>query len=263
LASLPCGVCGQEWQDETAEKLKALETRSQDIANALTECETKIANFSKAIAAEEKRLKRQAEAHQKTREKYRVAQEQAAYAGRAQQTIEMLEDMSSNLTSEIDASKERQEALQARGKKAASAIADHFRIIIKRLLGSEIGAECRFTREEIQLKANYHGELNSAAINTIKVLAFDLAILQAAVQGEGNHPRFLLHDSPREADMGSSLYHQVFHLVRELEGQGDLSPFQYIITTTEAPPKAMQKAPWLRLKLDSCQSDQRLFRANL
>jgi len=45
-------------------------------------------------------------------------------------------------------------------------------------------------------------------------------------------PAFLVHDSPREADLGEAIYHRLFRLVRSFERLGDDPPFQYIITTT-------------------------------
>ena len=41
-------------------------------------------------------------------------------------------------------------------------------------------------------------------------------------------PAFLVHDSPREADLGEAIYHRLFKLVRSFERLGDHPPFQYI-----------------------------------
>ncbi len=44
------------------------------------------------------------------------------------------------------------------------------------------------------------GDLTSAAIETIKILTFDIAALIRSVEGRGFHPRFLVHDGPRECN---------------------------------------------------------------
>ncbi|MGY8690440.1 MAG: hypothetical protein ACKVHP_22225, partial [Verrucomicrobiales bacterium] len=118
--------------------------------------------------------------------------------------------MRDNLASEIEASQERQDALQRRWNREASRFATLYRQTMKRLLGRGTEAECRFTRETIKLGASYNGDLNSAAINTLVTLGFDLTVFLASIKGQGHHPRFLIHDSPREADMDANLYRRLF-----------------------------------------------------
>jgi hypothetical protein len=89
------------------------------------------------------------------------------------------------------------------------------------------------------------GDRTTAAIDSLKVLAFDLAALCLSTEGATHIPAFLLHDSPREADFGLSIYHQLFHLVRELEGQADQPLFQYIVTTMTRPSDDLTHEPWL------------------
>lgn len=85
-----------------------------------------------------------------------------------------------------------------------------------------------------------------------KVIGFDLACLAATIAGVGQHPRFLIHDSPREADLERTAYHRLFLWAVELEksfvGQ---PPFQYILTTTTPPPSAVANAPYVALSLDA------------
>ena len=110
------------------------------------------------------------------------------------------------------------------------------------------------------------GDLTSAAIETLKILTFDLAALISSVEGRGFHPRFLVHDGPRDADMAADLYQKLFLLAHELElafGTGAPS-FQYIVTTTEPPPGDLQEPP-SRLDpiLDSSTKGGRLFKEDL
>jgi hypothetical protein len=48
---------------------------------------------------------------------------------------------------------------------------------------------------------------------------------------------FLVHDSPREADLGGSIYGRLFNIVEELESLGASALFQYVLTTTTARPR--------------------------
>ena len=50
------------------------------------------------------------------------------------------------------------------------------------------------------------------------MLALDLAVLCLSIEGATRVPAFLIHDSPREADLGLSIYHRLFRLVTEIEG---------------------------------------------
>ena len=96
------------------------------------------------------------------------------------------------------------------------------------------------------------------------VLAFDVSSVAASITGLGNHPRLLLHDSPREGDMEGPLFSRLFEVVHGLESlfdsQDDIS-FQYIVTTTTPPPPkfADESGPYVRLTLDARNDAERLL----
>lgn len=124
-----------------------------------------------------------------------------------------------------------------------SRIYDHF---AKKLLGDEVTATIEFTGKAIEPTITYHGPYDSTALKLAKFLAFDLSSLALGIVGGGHHPRFLLHDSPREADLTRAIYHELFRAAVSLEGATkDEASFQYIITTTEPPPDEIKKKPWL------------------
>src|ERR1035437_3960582 len=50
------------------------------------------------------------------------------------------------------------------------------------------------------------GKRSTAAIYSWKAVAFDLSALTLACDGAAATPAWLLHDSPREADLGESIY---------------------------------------------------------
>ncbi len=84
------------------------------------------------------------------------------------------------------------------------------------------------------------------------VLSFDVACLTAAVCGFGYLPRIWMHDSPRQADSEEQLYHSLLRFFRDLEASysnGIKPTFQYILTTTSAPPAELNIAPYVRLRL--------------
>jgi hypothetical protein len=75
-----------------------------------------------------------------------------------------------------------------------------------------------------------------------QVVGFDLTCLSAAINGHASHPRILVHDSPREADLNELIYRNLFRYVLSLEARfPDQEPaFQYIITTTSPPPEIVK-----------------------
>src|SRR5690606_6457223 len=115
----------------------------------------------------------------------------------------------------------------------------------------------------LELTVDMGGDRTTAAIDSLKVLAFDLAALCLSIEGATRVPAFLLHDSPREADLGLSIYHQLFQLARELEEQTRQPLFQYIVTTTTRPSDDMTCAPWLRLSLRGSPGPERLLGCDL
>lgn len=94
-----------------------------------------------------------------------------------------------------------------------------------------------------------------------RVVGFDLVSLVASVDGFGSHPRFLIHDSPREADLNELIYRNLFQFVLKLETRfPDHQPaFQYILTTTSPPPDFI-RGEYIRETLHDESPDGRLLR---
>ena len=101
------------------------------------------------------------------------------------------------------------------------------------------------------------------AMETLKVLAFDLATMFMSIEGKTLLPTFLIHDSPREGDLGESIYQRLFHFLCEIENLEDEPPFQYIVTTTSAPPTKFITDPYLILSLDGNDDQNRLLKISL
>jgi len=105
------------------------------------------------------------------------------------------------------------------------------------------------------------------AYQVLEVLLGDLTcLLDAATSNDSNHPGFLVHDCPREADMSALLYRNF--LVTVLEADNQLSslggvPFQYIVTTTSAPPPELGQEPYLVLELQPGKESELLFKRRL
>lgn len=106
------------------------------------------------------------------------------------------------------------------------------------------------------------GNLTGEAVESLALVLADVAAMLWAVEGNGHHPCFLLHDSPREADLDRHIYSRFLSRIHELSNYlGERrSPFQYILTTTTIPPKALQKDDTIRLELEAHPDDRLLFK---
>jgi hypothetical protein len=57
------------------------------------------------------------------------------------------------------------------------------------------------------------GEVSTAALDSLKIVAFDLAALHMAIEEKADLPAFLVHDSLRKADLDRQLYAGLFKVV--------------------------------------------------
>ena len=134
---------------------------------------------------------------------------------------------------------------------------------MRELVPGEIKGTVKLDGNGLALRVDLGGERSTAAINSLKVVAFDLAVLVMSIEGRTNFPSFFVHDSPREADLGISIYSRLFEFVRKLEGFGPAPLFQYIVTTTTEPPVSFRNSDWIRLKLRGGPASERLLTVDL
>lgn len=147
--------------------------------------------------------------------------------------------------------------------KAIAQLNEKLQPITQYFLGDEATAEARLNRTEIAVNFGLGGNRSTSAIDSLKVIAFDLSALCLSIEGRTASPPFLLHDSPREADLGLPLYQKIFYLIHDLETLGETPLFQYIITTTTPPPSEFSGAPWMILEISGSPASNRLLKIDL
>ncbi len=101
------------------------------------------------------------------------------------------------------------------------------------------------------------GPMHSTTFKVLEILAGDIACLLDSTREESFHPGFLLHDSPREAEMSEAI---LWSLLGHVASSGSDS-FQYIVTTSTEPTEAFK--PFERLRLSSDSEDGLLLRRRL
>ncbi|MBN1843817.1 MAG: hypothetical protein JW883_16245 [Deltaproteobacteria bacterium] len=137
---------------------------------------------------------------------------------------------------------------------------------VKEALSKDYSGMVTFDRGELNFQITYGETLAGEAIDTLTILLGDMSAVILGMCGRGHHPGFLVHDSPREADLGVRVYHGFLRFVAELHsrcGGANQAPFQYIVTTTTTPPEELQAQEFVRVKLDARSEAGLLFRKRI
>jgi chromosome segregation ATPase len=154
---------------------------------------------------------------------------------------------------------DQQSALRDRHTDVMRRFNELYVFVSRALLGSEVEASIDLTGQRLQAKVQVGGQ----AMESLKTLAFDLTAMLTSLEGGAGVPAFLIHDSPREADLGESVYHRLFRFAASLESLSAQPPFQYIITTTSDPPAEIRTSDCLVQKLSGSTVNDRLLRCDL
>jgi hypothetical protein len=228
----------QAKQDEKAR----LESRTDQLAAAIIQKNIDLSAAIKRFPSPALAIEREITLLEKAEEELDTAMESAKALDelnmgilRAQNQIFTLKEKLSHLKSEAD--------------KKLRSFSEIFADISRAVLGGSISASADLTAGGIQMHVRRSSrDLGGAAVESVKTIAFDLAAVLHAIEGNCTHPRFLIHDGPREADMARVIYERFFLYARRIEDcqPPEESTFQYILTTTTHPPSDMQESSkWL------------------
>lgn len=181
-----------------------------------------------------------------------------------------LKDWNSEINAHHEAKQKLTAGLQKYAEQHVSTVREFQRLFdyfTKKLLGRKVTGVVEIKGgKTIQPEIILGGKRESSALKVSKWLAFDFAALVFGfVNRDCHHPGFLIHDSPRESDLAQGIYAAIFTTLEALaRTTGKEPPFQYIITTTEAPPEHLNKQPWrIEPVLDSSTDIGRLLGINL
>lgn len=280
----PASVCGVPIRDacETGKRAhasrpdsKALEVLLATIADAKSLLESELAEASAEVPVQRLAKEKAEEANQNAQLAYftlstRRAEKLEAYLeANAEQKARdrLLKSTGKVLTEKLgdedaleqvvkDINKSTDDEAKARKEKAPDLghFSDLYQRILRYMLGGEEGeagelifGSVKHDGSWLEVTAEGRNDLDSGAITAAKLISFDLAAMAWGMEGKGHHPRFLIHDSPREADMAEDIYNGLFDAALALEKaclSGAEPSFQYIVTTTAEPPAAINGPPW-------------------
>ena len=264
--------------EESQKAVKSIEGETKEITSRIPFLKTRVAALQLNCVETEKAFR---DSQKKIRDLRKAHQTELQELKRPETDAEELATLRSSFASskvnletwdrDIEALEKKKEGLNSALSKASK---DHqgrlketeiiFNRLAQRLLGKEVHGTVRFKGRSIEPELHFRGKRNSAALKVAKWLIFDLTALIFSMRNATSlHPRFLIHDSPREADLARIIYSELFQIAAELEGESEAA-FQYIITTTEPPPEELQNEPWLlKPVLNSATEAGRLLGVNL
>lgn len=176
--------------------------------------------------------------------------------------LELTTDDLADLTRKLDDKRAQTGAFRDAQRAVFDRLSTLFDGVIQTMVGPAATGRVTLDGQGLKLRVDLGGERSTAAIESLKVIAFDIAVMCMSMEGATHLPAFLVHDSPREADLGLSVYHRLFTMVAGLE-QTHASTFQYIVTTTTQPPAELQTRPWLCETLRGMPAQERLLRRDL
>lgn len=170
-----------------------------------------------------------------------------------------------SLNEELDTLRLQLEQGRGRSQEAIYSLETQYRAIMAAWLPDGVDGVIKLDGKglKVDVEFNGRGEVSTAALDSLKIVAFDLAALHLATEGKAIIPPFLIHDSPREADLDGMLYGRLFEMIAEWEKNSEAPCFQYIVTTTTAPPPDLCGDDFVKLKMSSTPAKERLFKTDL
>lgn len=170
-----------------------------------------------------------------------------------------------SLNEELDTLRLQLEQGRGRSQEAIYSLETQYRAIMAAWLPDGVDGVIKLDGKglKVDVEFNGRGEVSTAALDSLKIVAFDLAALHLATEGKAIIPPFLIHDSPREADLDGMLYGRLFEMIAEWEKDSETPGFQYIVTTTTAPPPDLCGDDFVKLKMSSTPAKERLFKTDL
>jgi hypothetical protein len=272
-ASRPPDLATRRSDRATADELKVQREMAAAIRQVVARLEKEIEDAERATKQVRRDLLSRSTAYMEAQVNLR---EEATKLDHLQQLIESAETAANNavaradsiaeLTRQLDECYARQANIRDAQRASIQRFSARFDYVVRALIGDQVTGRVDTSGRSLALTIEEHGERDSAAIATVKLLAFDLAAVVASIEGDGAFPRFLVHDGPREADMAPDVYDRLFLLAEQLENCFRGEPaFQYILTTTTTPPEKFVApgSPWVRLHLSGLSANDRLLRHDL
>lgn len=155
-----------------------------------------------------------------------------------------------SFTTQINQSSTQQNQLRDALAASREWMPKRFAALCTELIGGQRKFELAFEAKAIRLNiAGATGAPGEAMSTSALVLSLDLAAIQSAIDGYGHHPRLMILDSPREADMEIGIFNRLMRRIATWHKASPKPSFQMIVTTTTKPQEADVPSALIRAEL--------------
>jgi uncharacterized protein YydD (DUF2326 family) len=166
--------------------------------------------------------------------------------------LAQLQKRKKGLETRQSTAKEQLTALLASQDQSLAKLRTVYEALARNTLSTEFNGRVQLTGEGLEFRVFRGENLSGEAFETLSILLADIAVLLMGSLGSASHPGILIHDSPREADLGGHIYRRLLLSVSDVAIElavDDTVPFQQIVTTTTPPPTTLKKKTTTCLKL--------------
>lgn len=242
-------------QREVAEEVASKASELATLKGLRAQLSTRIATFERAIQIHQLAITRATQ------------ESQAAWAvkGTMRSFVAAVKALADARASEKKAKDDEKIILESKNEHlstySTAELTKWFDVLVKQIVAKEAKGDVTLDGKGLHATIQWRGRRRSVALNSLRLVLFDLAALLCAVEGTSSAPAFLLHDSPREGDLDPWTYARLFETALALCPEEQMAPFQYIVTTTTEPPDGVREC--VRIALSARSDETRFFRVDL
>jgi hypothetical protein len=256
---------------EAEDKRKAEIERIEDEKTKLRNVINRLSVHRAALQTKRESIGREIRSHEDAAaDLIKIYEALESWAEKAQQESEYPELLSSKnrldeVVSEIQKLETKLTGLLRKHDQNRQLLALIFSRAVQAVLSEHYDGQVLLDNRELAFRITHGPAMSGEAIETLSVLLSDFASLIYNTVSESSHlPGILLHDSPREADLGLRIYRSFIRFIASVTEQlGENCPFQYILTTTTPPPEELRSSSQMKLRLNASRVNELFLRKNI
>lgn len=256
---------------EAEDKRKAEIERIEDEKTKLRNVINRLSVHRAALQTKRESIGREIRSHEDdAADLIKIYEALESWAEKAQQESEYPELLSSKnrldeVVSEIQKLETKLTDLLRKHDQNRQLLALIFSRAVQAVLSEHYDGQVLLDNRELAFRITHGPAMSGEAIETLSVLLSDFASLIYNTVSESSHlPGILLHDSPREADLGLRIYRSFIRFIASVTEQlGENCPFQYILTTTTPPPEELRSSSQMKLRLNASRVNELFLRKNI
>lgn len=222
-------------------------------------------DLRKRLRAERRRVEKELAGIERSIGRWESYSDDVKHWQAASKKIEWCDGELKQLGTAIKESGKVQETVRRDQRRRLNSMSNLFARVLGEIFGVPSAGKLKLTAFGLEPEVDERLAPSGAALSAMaQVLSFDLACMISSVVGLGNHPRFVVHDSPRSNDIEEQLFHQMLRVIHDWESlfAAEEASFQYTSTTSAPIDLCQPELGLVRLTLSSRTDDDSLLRVH-